>query len=201
MKFKRARNTEQVISRKKEIQDACKKIYLKIGFDKVTLKAISNMTSIARSTIYLYYRNKEEIFFDLMIEDGKQWINEMEDAYQKIGNKTSSDAFKEMLLNFFISRKKLVKVYSLYFAIIQENARNQYLIEYNNQIEKMFQKSIYNWLLLINKNTTLKQLEDFKLLFYTFANGIYTTTLGNDETYINICKKFIDMLVLSVQNY
>ena len=199
MNFKRARNKEQIMSRKKEIQDACKKLYLEFGFDRVSLKAISNMTSIARSTIYLYYRNKEEIFFDLMIEDGKQWIDEMNDAYKKIGNKNPSDAFKEVLLNFFISRKNLVKVYSLYFSIIQENVRNMYLIEYNKQTEKLFQESIYSWLILINKNTTSKQLEDFRLLFYTFANGVYTTTLGDEEKYIDICKKFIDILVASVE--
>lgn len=200
MNFKRARNKEQIMSRKKEIQDACKKLYLEFGFDRVSLKAISNMTSIARSTIYLYYRNKEEIFFDLMIEDAKQWLDEMNDAYKKIGNKTPSDAFKEVLLKFFISRKNLVKVYSLYFSIIQENVRNKYLIEYNKQTEKLFHESIYAWLILINKNTTIKQLENFELLFYTFANGVYTTTLGDEEKYIDICKKFIDMLVISVEN-
>ena len=55
-------STELIIQRKNEIIDACAALYQTKGFREVTIKDISQKTSISRPSIYNYFETKEEIF-------------------------------------------------------------------------------------------------------------------------------------------
>ena len=53
-------------ARKKEIINACAKLYETRNFKDITLKDIGAETSFTRTLIYYYFHTKEEIFLALL---------------------------------------------------------------------------------------------------------------------------------------
>ena len=94
--FIRARTEEQFNERRQEIINATKFLYQTYSFREINFSKISEQTKIARSTIYNYYLNKEEIFLDIILE---YFLN-------------IRDAIKENFLNYSTlddnDRKKII---------------------------------------------------------------------------------------------
>ena len=57
-----------VESRPDEIVEACRQLYQNHTFHEITLKDISDRTSLSRPSIYNYFATKEEIFLELLLE-------------------------------------------------------------------------------------------------------------------------------------
>ena len=64
MDFQRANTESQIEIRKNEIINACDVLYTTGDYESVTIQKIAEMTSIGRSSIYTYYKTKEEILLD-----------------------------------------------------------------------------------------------------------------------------------------
>ena len=54
-------------TRVKEIQRAAKKLFFKKGYQNVTIDEIAKMAKISKGTVYLYFKNKEDLYISLMI--------------------------------------------------------------------------------------------------------------------------------------
>ena len=77
MDFLRARTKEQIDQRRFDIIQACETLFNEGGYDFVNLKAISEMTAISRSSIYTYYKTKDEIMLDILILKLNDWKNDL----------------------------------------------------------------------------------------------------------------------------
>jgi AcrR family transcriptional regulator len=63
-------------SLKKEILDAAKELFIKDGFSATSIRKIAQKIEISPTTIYLYYKDKAEIAFELHLE-GFRKLGEM----------------------------------------------------------------------------------------------------------------------------
>jgi TetR/AcrR family transcriptional regulator len=61
---RRMREKEQ---RKQSIIDAAEKLFFSKGYESVSLDEIAREVDLGRSTIYLYFENKEELFFAIVL--------------------------------------------------------------------------------------------------------------------------------------
>ena len=69
-------------ARKEEIIDACAKLYETMPFKNITLGEIGAQTTFTRTSIYNYFRTKEEIFLALLEREYKAWIADI-DVYKR----------------------------------------------------------------------------------------------------------------------
>jgi len=53
--------------RKNEILNAAEKLFFSNGYEDVSLNDIANEVNLGRSTLYLYFENKEELFFAIVL--------------------------------------------------------------------------------------------------------------------------------------
>ena len=63
----RSKREKQKEIRVQEIQSAAKKVFLKNGFKSTTMESIAREAGISKGTIYLYFKNKEEVYIALMM--------------------------------------------------------------------------------------------------------------------------------------
>lgn len=61
---KKASQAQKSEKKRVEIMDAAIALFSKYGYDKTTLEAIAESLNIAKSTVYLYFKNKEKLFMD-----------------------------------------------------------------------------------------------------------------------------------------
>ena len=66
-------------ARREEILDACAQLYEQKPFREITLGEIGEKTSFTRTSIYNYFRTKEEIFLALLEREYRIWIAGLEE--------------------------------------------------------------------------------------------------------------------------
>ena len=65
-------------ARREEIVDACAQLYEEMPFKDVTILKIGEKTSFTRTSVYNYFRTKEEIFLALLEREYRTWTKELD---------------------------------------------------------------------------------------------------------------------------
>ena len=98
MKQKRTAKKKSV--RIKEIKKAAKAIFFAEGFKSTTMQKVAEKVKLSKGTIYLYFRNKEELYLSLMmpvLEELTRKLSDFEEAV--VGKKDIS--FKQIINGFY----------------------------------------------------------------------------------------------------
>lgn len=73
--------------KRNQIVDAAITLFAKIGYEKTTLEAIADSMNIAKSTVYLYFENKEQLFMKCI--DRLAFITVPEEEWENIRKETN----------------------------------------------------------------------------------------------------------------
>lgn len=127
--FQRARTKEQIESRKNEIVNACAALYSKGGMDAVNFKAISEMTSFTRQSIYNYYKTKEEVLLDLLKREQIVWKDDMYEAMAEYAVLSKED-YALLMTSIFSDHGIMLELTGMLFNVIERNCRLEKLVEF-----------------------------------------------------------------------
>jgi len=83
------------------ILEAARKVIALRGFDNATMGEVAEAAGISKATIYLYFKNKDELYFNCVIEKLDGVIEEMKDAVEGI-----DDPIERLRTVFEVQTKK-----------------------------------------------------------------------------------------------
>ena len=135
--LKRACSCEQIKERKKEIIEAVNKMYDEMDYQDISMKTISENISIARSSLYCYYTNKEEIMLDILAKDYEAFIIELINAFLNLKNK---ETICNVLANIYLNNLRLLKIISIHLTDIEMHVSLEKLIEFKKPFVLYFKK-------------------------------------------------------------
>ena len=157
---------------KEIILNVARNIFSKFGFKKTTMDEIAQAAMKAKSSIYYYFKSKEEIFEAVVEKEG----NIMYEELMKIINSNADSQTK--LRKYILTRMKLIDHLANLYDAIKDDYLNhftfiqKYRKKYDefeiSMIMQMLQQGIYNKEFKINNNietiayaisTALKGLE------------------------------------------
>ncbi|MDD3338085.1 MAG: TetR family transcriptional regulator [Lachnospiraceae bacterium] len=171
MDFQRARTPEQIENRQNEIILACKEIYEKDGYDAVTMKGISEMTSFTRPAIYGYYKTKEEIFMDILKEEFSLWSEDFQKRCQRT-NDNSRETFCSLLADSMCDRTVLLELLSVHLNTMENNTRLERLVEFKKTVYQFFD-ILRNQICCFFSDADEEHINDFFDHFIIYLNGLY----------------------------
>lgn len=174
MKFERARTNEQITERRKEIIESCSKLFDEFGVEGVHFKAISKMTSIGRSTIYNYYKTKEDILLDLLVEDIRKWSNGVVSILNE-HDSLSKESYCRKITDSFLINSRMLYLMSIHYSFVEKNCTLEKLTEFKrnmNELVSPLTRSIDKY--FPNAQDDKKRLFFFSLV--SFISGLYPST-------------------------
>lgn len=130
--LKRAQSLDDIKLRKKEIIDAADYLYDKVDYKDLTIKTISERLSFARSSIYSYYTNKEEIMLDLLKSDYLNFLDRLINIFKDEKLKTLEDMAKE-ISKVYIDNMRLLDIISNHLVEIETHVTLEVLIEFKKE--------------------------------------------------------------------
>jgi AcrR family transcriptional regulator len=77
-------------ARSKEIAQAALSVFSNTGYAQAGIEQIAQAAGIGKSTVYEYYKTKEDLFLAAIMEGAEDWIADL----QEIGCKTSDPALR-----------------------------------------------------------------------------------------------------------
>ncbi len=162
---------ELTAGRKDEIISACEKLYRTMNFKDITMNDIGNETTFTRTSIYNYFRTKEEIFLALLQREYYIWVTELDKIIDTNENLTREE-FADALAKSLEERKQLLKLMTMNHFDMEENSSIENLTEFKksyaaslNAVERCLQKFF--------PALTDKERENFLYAFFPFVYGIY----------------------------
>ena len=81
---------------KEKIGRVAMKCFSKYGLDKTTLEDIAKEVGLNKASLYYYYRNKEDIFLEVAIREGQDFLSSLQQ--KKLAKKNTEDRVTFYLL-------------------------------------------------------------------------------------------------------
>ena len=189
MSFKNLKKQEKE-QRREYIIDAAEQIFIEKGYDEVPMKDIANKVGINRATLYLYFKNKDSLYFAVLLRG----LYLMRDAFQK--------SVKEAQTGL----ERLIALCQAFFSYYREHPEYYYELRYvRSRSFDMDQVESANEQMIV-----AQELMD--IIYDSIEKGIEDGTMKKDlkpmETavfVVNNCENFVnpgqDMLgLLEIHN-
>ena len=124
-----SRMSRDVVQRRPdEIVEACRQLYETHTFHEITLKDISERTSLSRPSIYNYFSTKEEIFLALLKKEYAMWADDLE----AILRAPSMDAsyFSQVMAAALDRRQMMLRIQCMDLYEIEEHSGMEALVDF-----------------------------------------------------------------------
>ena len=137
MEFQRARTQEQIENRREEILNSCYTLFQQEEYDSITLKAISEMTSISRTSMYSYYKTKEEVFLDLLKREYLNWGLELKKYFDAAASITREELCR-LITDTYLQRETMMQLLSVHLTAIEKNCSLKTLTQFKKESQQVF---------------------------------------------------------------
>ena len=161
-------------ARKKEIIEACARLYETMSFKEITIKEIGAATSFTRTSIYNYFETKEEIFLALLQKEYELWVEAM-DAVMAERAAMTRDELAQTIARTLSDRPRLLRLLSMNLYDMEANSRPERLAEFKvaygsslDAVTRMVKKYI--------PEMDEDARQQFLYAFFPFIYGIYPYT-------------------------
>ena len=132
MTWVRARSNEQIEQRISEILEATARLYEENRFEEITFVMIAKEAGFTRSNLYRYFETKEDIFLELLKYDMIAWRNDVSANFPTQGE--SIHAFAEKWVSIFLEHKRMLKLQTILYTLIEKNATLEALVDFKKSL-------------------------------------------------------------------
>lgn len=133
---KKSRKEREKEQRRKDIIDAAEELFFGNGYDSVSMNDIAKVVELSKATLYLYFENKEELFFAIVLR-GTRILNTM--IRQAVGAVEMGidkvTAFREAYHEFTKNYPDYMQIYN-YFQSGRFDMENIVNREYAEEVSK-----------------------------------------------------------------
>lgn len=170
---------ELTAARREEIIDACAALYENMSFRDITIRDIGTKTTFTRTSIYNYFRTKEEIFLALLQREHDAWTEDLT-RFTEENDRLSKEEFAEAMAVMLEKRGCMLKLMSMNIYDMEVNSRLESLVEFKRSygrtidvIEEMLEKFF--------PDMGKEDIEGFVYAFFPFLFGIYPYTSHTEK--------------------
>jgi AcrR family transcriptional regulator len=106
--------------KRERILSIAQKVFARFGIKKTTMDEIAKMARMGKATLYYYFKSKEAIFAEVISKESNTLQQKLSVAINK------SDAPKEKLNNYVLTRMKHLRELSNYYATLTDEYLEHY---------------------------------------------------------------------------
>lgn len=160
----------RALARREEIVDACAQLYEVKPFKEITLGEIGANTSFTRTSIYNYFRTKEEIFLALLEREYAAWAADL-DALDAPDAASFPAAFAALLER----RRRMLKLLSMNLYDMEAGSSLEALVQFKRAYLSSM-RAMERCLRRHFPRCTEADAQQFIYAFYPFLFGVWPYT-------------------------
>jgi AcrR family transcriptional regulator len=119
--MRRAIREEQKLARRQEILETAWVLFQEQDYEQVNMIDVAQGAGLAKGTVYLYFKTKEELFLAMLSEQFEQWFNEIDGRLQTDVQLSTAPALADMLTDSLVKRPLLTRLFTLLHPILERN--------------------------------------------------------------------------------
>ena len=174
------------MNKKKEtILASAEQLIAQFGFRKTTMEEIATVARMAKSTIYYYFKSKDEIFSEIIRKDSNEFRKKLIEAISE------TDTSQEKILHYVEARMQHLKELSIYFTTLNDEFLDHYFfVEEARKNFYEFEKRMLNTMLEEGVYQNCFQINDIDVATKMISNAIkgleYSLLVRDSENDIEI---------------
>jgi AcrR family transcriptional regulator len=188
------RKKRERIMRRQQIQDVAKKVFLEKGFKATTMEDIAQASELSVSTIYLYFKNKDQLFASLNLITLEFLHKEIEKIVKSKKTPAEKKVFllKDALFNAF--RRDPLILRNILRMQIDENlqtlSKDLFL-----RIQDLTLKCVKGMALIFDEGIKEKKfINEHEMALTDIATALFTGIVvwESSKSWLNSDKKFLE---------
>ena len=133
--MQRARSDEEKRERRGAIMDTALAMYGRDpSFAGFTMAALAKEAGLAKGTLYLYFRTKEELFLALVGRLFEEWFDEVDGRLERGRGAWTAERAAEVVLESIRGRTTLARLLSILPAIVEQNVEMEAALEFKRRV-------------------------------------------------------------------
>lgn len=116
---RRARSGVDKDLRRSQLVAAAAALFAQADFDAVTIAQVAQRAGVAKGTAYLYFKNKETLFLELVQAELEQWASALEHRLDRMHTSHAADAVPLALARSLAEKPVLCRLLVLLHSVIE----------------------------------------------------------------------------------
>lgn len=162
---------EFVEDRQSQIVASCLKLYEHRSLDAISIKEVAASIDLTRSSVYIYFLNKEEILLEAFGREFKSWSDDLKDIAAR-AQEGGIERFAALLGQSLHRRKLLLKILATDSYTLEDEVRTERLVKFK-RIYKEAVDSLDACLKAFFPSLDAGDRQDFIYCLLPFMMGIY----------------------------
>lgn len=127
--FARARSDEQKTQRRHEILLVARKLFAHNAFDAISMDQVAVASSLAKGSMYVYFRTKEELFLSVLEEELQSWFEALNGALEQ-GEQFTAAQLADTLCNSLVNRTTFTRLLAILHTKLEHNIAQEKLLHF-----------------------------------------------------------------------
>lgn len=123
----RAIDSDDKAARRADILAAARVLFLEDSHQLPSVARIAEAASLAKGTVYLYFRTKEEIFVALLMEDFAGLLREVHEAFREGERASLLSTFLQRYVAYLDARPALLRLDAMAYSVLENNLSEEQL--------------------------------------------------------------------------
>jgi len=123
--------------RREAVLQAARDLFVETGFFDVSMSMIAKRAGVAKGTVYIYFKTKEEIFLALSLVELESWLSQWAAALAIAPGALSNAQFISVLRKTFTGRKPMYRLISLMHLVLEKNVAYDEALSFKRQLSVM----------------------------------------------------------------
>ena len=135
----RARNAKDKETRKNLILTAGFELFKTMDLDQISMDLIAKKSKLAKGTLYLYFKTKEEVFLTLLNQKLSEWISAVQMEFGNIPHPLPAREFAETFARSLSFAPELSRLLSLAHCILENNISEHEALQYKLSLKSQME--------------------------------------------------------------
>ncbi len=205
-----ARKEREKLARRQSIISAAKELFFEKGYQMTTMEKIAEKAELSKRTLYLYFKNKDDLYISVTIEGFLLLEENMIKAESReISIEDKIKALYFVMVDHCLANKEYFRIFEFFFT---DQARENIPPKLNDTINEHVWKCLNSGKEVVEEGIDAGVFREdldpvkFSILMWRTAAGILDLAVLKDltrsekETYRELFEENVDLLIRGAKN-
>ncbi|HEX2911565.1 MAG TPA: TetR family transcriptional regulator [Chloroflexia bacterium] len=136
----RAVKDNQKQQRRQSILDTAWQIFQKIPYQTITMAGVAEQAGLAKGTVYLYFKTKEELFLTIQEQQLESWFDEIEYSLTEERGRLSIEQLARLLCQSLEERTSFTRLLAIMHSILEQNIDFETALRFKQMLARRMQQ-------------------------------------------------------------
>lgn len=134
--MRRAIRDTQKEARRQAILDVAWELFQQQRYETINILDIAHGAGLAKGTIYLYFKTKEEIFFAIQQQQFEHWFDDVDAALRELDQRGMPETIAGCIVESLMRRPALTRLFAIVHAVLERNVEPDAIMRFKQMLQQ-----------------------------------------------------------------